>query len=338
MWKWLPANFTLPTIYDETLSYELQLKRLMKKFAELCKYVDEIGSRMDKLEQKIINEVNQMLIEFKKELDDEWTKLAQDIIKRIEKNEQEINNQWVVIGDKFKEMDDKYEDLVLLVRKLITESEARTRDYADRKVQIEKTERVDDINALWEFVRNLQNTKVGYVYNPCRDKVTEVPVFAKDMWITGRPFALVSKALADTGATWGDMSNKNISFYEMACYNSWWKEMPVNPDWNINSGDVIIKPNTVDIIIDSDPSKRPIVDIQLTDKYFRKQTYKKEDVSFDVRGSNNSKLTFVWKGTTKWMVQPSDWLTTSDWVNVTVNVTINEAHGTFHVNLKNYNY
>lgn len=256
-WKWLPADFTLPTIYDDTMTYEKQLRNLCCKFADLAKYVDDICSRMDGYKEEIANMVNAQLSQFKSEMDTEFELLRHDILMEIQTNRKEIEKQWEYIGERFSELTTAYNNLLDEFNKFtatvnglfmdfqtkmeteydnfkketnekIYQSEIRQQQYTNKSVDGESSIRRSEDVRLENLIDKITMENAATAYCPWRGRVAKMSQIFLDLWQLTRPFGLTSSALYDTGVTWDQLSDDSMSFFEVETFNAFWEEFPKN--------------------------------------------------------------------------------------------------------------
>lgn len=186
----------LPTIYDDTLSYEEHLSKVIYRMNELTKFVEQQLTDVDDYVDKKVSELSSELTTIVQNVVVETNKIVTDLDKKVEAYNKELTSEVKTTNEK---IDKKYQDAIDYVNtqvkvinatikeievkliNAISEAEKRGMVYTNTQVELERIERATAIQSLNKRIDNLSK-EYPLVFDPISGQKETIDVVIKDLY------------------------------------------------------------------------------------------------------------------------------------------------------------
>lgn len=186
----------LPTIYDDTLSYEEHLSKVIYRMNELTQFVEQQLADVDSYVDKKVSELSSTLTTIVQNVVVETNKIVDDLDKKVEAYNNKLSDELTTTNEK---VDKKYQDAITYVDtqvkiinasikeievkliNAISEAEKRGAIYTNTQVGIERIERTTAIQSLSKRIDNLSK-EYPLVFDPISGQKETIDVVIKDLY------------------------------------------------------------------------------------------------------------------------------------------------------------
>ena len=186
----------LPTIYDDTLSYEEHLSKVIYRMNELTQFVEQQLADVDGYVDKKVSELSSTLTTIVQNVVVETNKIVDDLDKKVEAYNKELSDKLTTTNEK---VDKKYQDAITYVDtqvkiinasikeieikliNAISEAEKRGTIYTNTQVELERVERTIAIQSLNKRIDNLSK-EYPLVFDPISGQKETIDVVIKDLY------------------------------------------------------------------------------------------------------------------------------------------------------------
>ena len=186
----------LPTIYDDTLSYEEHLSKVIYRMNELTQFVEQQLTDVDSYVDKKVSELSSTLTTIVQNVVVETNKIVDDLDKKVEAYNNKLSDELTTTNEK---VDKKYQDAIDYVNtqvkvinatikeievkliNAISEAEKRGMVYTNTQVELERVERTIAIQSLNKRIDNLSK-EYPLVFDPISGQKETIDVVIKDLY------------------------------------------------------------------------------------------------------------------------------------------------------------